>query len=967
MKKSTSLLRLSVALLFGILTAQSSYAQLTQPPFTPATERMAAYKQRLKLEAASLAADIPARNIGPTVCSGRVADIAVFEDDPSHFFVAYASGGLWKTTDNGISFEPVFDRQMVMTIGDIAVDWRRNVIWVGTGEVNSSRSSYAGTGIYRSTDGGKTWQHRGLPESHHIGRILLHPSDTNTLWVAVLGHLYSPNQERGVYKTTDGGKTWRRTLFVNQNAGAVDLLLDPQNPDILYAATWERSRRAWNFVESGEGSGIWKSTDGGETWSLLTTRDSGFPTGEGVGRIGLAMGQSPEGQVLYALLDNYFRRPKEEKEEEGLTKEELRSMEVKSFLALEDKALEKYLRDNGFPKKYTAQKVKAMVKAGEIKPVALVEYTEDANSLLFDTPVIGAEVYRSTDGGRTWERTHEGYLDRLYNSYGYYFGQIRVAPQNADMLYIMGVPILRSEDGGKTWKSINGENVHVDHHALWVNPRRPGHLILGNDGGVNISYDNGEHWIKCNTPSVAQFYAVAIDMAEPFHVYGGLQDNGVWKGPSTYEHSVRWHSTGRYPYQMVLGGDGMQVEVDWRDNATIYTGFQFGNYFRIDPSGKRNRITPQHELGERPYRFNWQAPIHLSRHNQDILYMGSQYLHRSLNKGQDFKIISPDLTKGGKKGDVPYGTLTTIDESPLQFGLLYTGSDDGRVHRSPDGGVTWKDISVGLPEDLWVSRVEASHHELDRVYVALNGYRWDDFRALIYLSEDRGDTWQRIGTDLPHEPVNVIREDPTNPNLLYVGTDHGLYVSLDRGRSFMKMSKDLPDAPVHDLVVHPRDTKLVVGTHGRSLFLCDVQHLQQLVDSIRRKPLHAFTPAETRASSRWGNPPADWAETPEPEIQLPLYQNEPGTVRFSLWADDVQLNSWEAELGRGLQYPTYDATVDLEQLEAYQNWLNERRKKDQDEIKLKAAKNGKLYLRPGTYRLKLEAHGATAETKLVLK
>ena len=591
------ILTLCLLLITSIINGQNA-----QPPFTPAEKRLKGFEKRQALADQSIVNGIKFRSAGPSVFSGRVSELEVSPSDPSHFYVAYSSGGLWKTENNGTSFEPMFESEAVMTIGDIAVDWQRNVIWIGSGEVNSSRSSYAGVGMYKSTDEGKTWQHMGLSETHHIGRIILHPTDPNTLWVAALGHLYSPNEERGIFKTTNGGKTWTKTLYVNPNAGAVDLVIDPTNPNILYAATWERERRAWNFVEGGNGSGIYKSTDGGKTWSLLNKPKSGFPTGEGVGRIGLAIAKEKGKTVLFAALDNYFRRPKEKEEEEDLlTKNKLREMSKDDFLKLKKYQITDYLASNNFPRKYSADKVIKKIEKGEITPATLVEYTENANSLLFDTPVIGLEVYRSDNEGKSWKKTHEKYLDGVYYSYGYYFGQIRVNPSNPDKLYIMGVPVIRSDDGGKNWKSINGDNVHVDHHALWVNPNRAGHIILGNDGGVNISYDDGEKWIKCNTPAVGQFYYVAVDMAKPYNIYGGLQDNGVWMGPSTYEANTRWHSSGKYPFKSIMGGDGMQVAVDTRDNKTVYTGFQFGNYFRVNTqNGKRKYITPKHELGEHP-------------------------------------------------------------------------------------------------------------------------------------------------------------------------------------------------------------------------------------------------------------------------------------------------------------------------------------------------------------------------------
>ncbi|MEM9848222.1 MAG: glycosyl hydrolase, partial [Bacteroidota bacterium] len=891
--------------------------------------------------------------------------IEVSSNDPTHFYVAYASGGLWKTTNNGMSFEPSFEEEIVMTIGDIAVDWENNTIWLGSGEVNSSRSSYAGVGMYKSEDGGKTWTHKGLAESHHIGRVVLHPNDPNTLWVAVLGHLYSPNEERGVYKTTDGGNSWEQVLYVNENAGAVDLLIDPQHPDVLYAATWERTRRAWDFTEAGAGSGIHKSTDGGKTWQLLNTDKSGFPTGEGVGRIGLAM----NGNNLYAILDNYDRRPKEEDadKKDALTKEDFRAMDKAAFVKLDQKKLQKFLDDNRFPEKYSADAVLEMVEQNEIKPIALVEYLETANSLLFDTPVIGAEVYRSKDGGKTWTKTHDKYLDAVYNSYGYYFGQIRVAPNDPEKLYIMGVPVLRSDDGGKNWTSINGSNVHADHHDLWVSPSRNGHLILGNDGGINISYDDGETWNKCNSPAVGQFYSVAVDQAEPYNIYGGLQDNGVWKGAHTYEASERWHSTGQYPYKSIMGGDGMQVAIDTRDNATVYTGFQFGNYFRLNTqTGERQYLTPKHELGDRPLRWNWQAPIHLSVHNQDIFYMGSHQLHRSFNQGNDFETISGDLTTGGRQGDVAFSTLASIHESPLKFGLLYTGSDDGLIHVSKDGGNNWQLITDGLPKDLWVSRVQASQHQESVVYASLNGYRWDDFAAYVYRSDDYGTTWTRIGTDLPLEPVNVIKEDPVNPNLLYVGTDHGLYISLDQGTTFMAMDGTIPAVAVHDLVVHKAAKDLILGTHGRSFYVADVEELQQLQDSILQKPLHTFDLATTRHSSRWGNSFAWWYESDEPEMTIPYFIGTDGNVSFTIASAEqpnYPLYSWTSKATKGLNYEPYHFQLDASKVATVQKWLD---KKEAD-VQLEKADNGKYYLPKGAYVVKIQKNKMVKEERLVLK
>jgi hypothetical protein len=461
---------------------------------------------------------------------------------------------------------------------------------------------------------------------------------------------------------------------------------------------------------------------------------------------------------------------------------------------------------------------------------------------------------------------------------------------------------------------------------------------------------------------VGQFYAIAFDLAEPYRVYGGLQDNGVWVGPSTYQASTSWHDSGQYPYRSLLGGDGMQVAIDPRDNNTVYTGFQFGNYFRIDaPSGKREAITPKPELGERPYRWNWQTPIHLSAHNPDILYMGANKLLRSLNQGKDFEEISPDLTQGGKPGNVPYGTLTSIHESPLQFGLLYTGSDDGRVHVSRDGGFSWQDIGAGLPAERWVSRVQASAHEKGRVYLALNGYRWDEFAAYIYLSDDYGQNWRVIGTDLPAEPVNVIKEDPHHPELLYVGTDHGLYISLDRGASFMQLNNQLPAVAVHDLAIHPRDKDLIVGTHGRSIFIASVKELQQLDAELLAKVLHAFPIPSIRYSPRWGDNTSWWSADP-PQAKFPIYANQPGKAKVSVLTESgLLLRTFDVDCQMGLNYLAYDLKINEKILAEYNKTLNKDRKPDQRPIAVKAAKDGHAYLYRGKYKVVIEKAGQKTE------
>ena len=909
---------------------------------TSAADRAAGYQVRQNLLNESLVANVPFRSVGPTVMSGRVVDLAVNPKDPAHFYVAFASGGLWETKNEGASYTPLFDNSIIMTIGDIDVDWNSGTIYLGSGENNSSRSSYAGFGMFKSTDNGKTWENIGLTDSHHIGRVIVHPNDPNTVWVAALGHLYSANEERGIYKTTDGGKNWNKTLFINNETGFTELAIDPDNPDRLLACAWQKDRKAWNFEGAGSGSGIYRSEDGGETW---TKSDAGFPQTAGVGRIGLAISPS-NSNIVYAVHDNQDRRPKEaDTSDDKLTKDRLKSMSQADFLALSNNEINDFLNDNGFPGKYNAPDIKAQVKKGEISHLALVEFIEDANSVLIDTPVKGAEVYKSTDGGKSWTKTHEGNIDNLVFSYGYYFGQIRVDAQNPEIIYTFGVPIITSQDGGKNWKSISGANTHSDHHALWVNPKKPGHLILGNDGGVNISYDDGATWIHTNSLPVGQFYSVNYDMAKPYNVYGGLQDNGVWKGSSNYRFSYNWYSSGNYPYKRIMGGDGMQVAIDTRDNVTTYTGFQFGNYFRINTAtNDRQYITPRHELGERPYRWNWQTPVTLSKHNQDILYMGSNKFHRSFNQGDDFETSAQDLTNGGKKGNVSYGTLTSIDESPLKFGLIYTGSDDGLVHVTTDGGYTFKNITGSLPKDLWVTRVDASAFNENRVYLSLNGYRWDNFEAHVYVSENQGNTWKRIGQGLPQEPVNVIKEDPKNENVLYVGTDHGVYVSLDRGNTFMQIGKELPAVPVHDLVIHPRENHLILGTHGRSLYIADVEPVQAMTAAQTGKACYIHATGNVTFSSSWGQKPSPWRDARESKQTFVFFTQNAGkaTLRVKNSAGDV-VNTMDVDVDKGLNYVSYDFTTDSPA-------------KFDD---LAKADNDKYYLTAGKYTLELSANGAT--------
>ena len=819
--------------LFTIVALFCTLFVQAQIKATSAQERLKTIEQRKQLLTRSTLNEAGFRNIGPSIMSGRVVDIEVNPQEPTEFYVAYASGGLWHTQNNGQSFAPIFDSVDVLTIGDIAVNWQNRHIWVGTGEVNSSRSTYAGLGVYRSSNNGKSWEYLGLPESHHIGKIQLSAKDPNTAWVAVLGHLYSESKERGIYKTTDAGKTWNQTLALDANTGAVDVDMDPSNEQVLYAAMWYRTRTASNFEESGKTSGIYKSTDGGDHWTLMSTPTSGFPSGDGVGRIGLAV-YPKNPSIVYAIVDNNFHQPDTAVQKAADTTRymlrDFKTLTVDQFLALDDRKLNAFLKSprNGLPSKYNAENIKQDVKSGKLAPNCIWDYLYDANTALFETPIYGAQVYRSDNAGLSWVKTHTKPIE-LYSTYGYYFGKVFVSPSNPDKIAITGVSVLLSTDGGKTFSSIGKENVHADHHFVWMNGQRDSHMIIGNDGGCNITYDNGAHWFKANTPAVGQFYNIGIDMAKPYNVYGGLQDNGTWFGSSVTKENYDWYDNGQNPYTMIGGGDGMQVQVDWRDNKTVYSGSQFGFYSRQNLATKeRKTVRPMRDLGEAAVRYNWQSPILLSRHNQDVFYFGSNKFHRSMSKGDSLVTLSNDLTTNPAQGDVPFGTTTTISESPIRFGLIYVGTDDGNVQVSKDGGNSFTMISQKFPKGLYVSRVIASKYNVARVYVTLNGYRNDHFNAYVYQSDDYGTTWKQIMKDLPSEPVNVIKEDAVAQQVLYVGTDGGLYVSLDGGNTSMAWTKGLPaSVPVHDLEIHPRDHEIILGTHGRSLYVGKLDALRK--------------------------------------------------------------------------------------------------------------------------------------------
>lgn len=827
-----------------------SFAQNQKSLPTSPNDRFRAWEYQSRLKEISPFRNLLWKCVGPTFVGGRISGIAVHPDKPYTIFVAVGSGGVWKSENNGTTWEPIFDSQPTFAIGAIAIaPSNPDIIWVGTGEELMARSSYAGVGIFKSTDGGKTWKNMGLHDSHHISKILIDPVDPDIVYVAVLGHEYTFNEERGLFKTTDGGKSWQKILYISPKTGVVDVAMDPFDRNILYASAWERDRKAWNNVESGEESGIYKSIDGGKTWKKLT---NGFPVGKHVGRIGLAVAPSNP-NVVYAFLDNQASRAglsEEKRIEVGLNISKIEKMTKEEFLKIDLKVLTSFLREMGVPPLYTAETILEMIKKGELTPKSFAEYLLNLylDRKLHETNIIGAEVYRSDDKGESWRKVNTQDLQFMFHTYGYSFCDIRVSPDNENKIYILGIRLLKSEDGGKTFKDIS-EGVHVDHHDLWIDPKNPDRLIDGNDGGLYFSYDGGKTWKHINNIPIAEFYAISVDNDNPYNIYGGTQDNGTLYGPSTsLVDPLRWDFTDRW--KSIAGGDGFFVFKDPYDSNTVYFEYQFGKLIRKSlKDGTEKDIMPVAKIGEPPLRYNWMTPFIISCHNPFILYYGANKLFKSLNRGDSWICISPDLTNPSpeKQGDVPYSTITTIAESPLRPGLIYVGTDDGNVWVTMNEGVTWKKINKGLPSK-WVSRIVASKYEEGTVFLAMTGYREDDFSSYLFMSMNYGENWQSISSNLPAESINVIREDPHYKNILYVGTDLGIYVSLDRGKTWHSLRSNLPTCAVHDIVVHPIEDDLIIGTHGRSAWIMKDLEIIKKLEDIKDRDIFIFDIKPVRLS-----------------------------------------------------------------------------------------------------------------------
>ena len=804
----------------------------------PSATRLAGHERRIAMEKSTPFANLRFRNVGPEIQGGRIVDLDGPRSRPETLFAAFASGGLWRTDNKGGAGRRSSIAQSSMTLGAFAVgDAEGNVLWAGTGEANSSRTSYAGTGVFKSVDGGKTWTNTGLHDSHHIGKILVDARRPDTVFVASLGPLYTDGGERGLYRTTDGGKSWTKVLGGPGRTGAIDVVQDSKDPSLLFAALWERDRKPWNFLESGPGSGIYRSRDGGATWTRLA---GGLPQGDVVGRIGLAVTPARPGTV-YAVVDNQARRPGERDEETPpgeLTPRRLKALTAEQFAQLETAAVERFLRANDFPKELKARALQKDVASGKVKLSdgrRLRRRRGPADGRGRDrrqgSLALGRRGGDVAEDARRLPR--EGRLQlRLLLREDLGLARGRRAGSSSQACRSSA-----SDDGGKSWRGLDRLGVHADHHALRFAPGDARHVALGNDGGLNLSWDGGETWTKVNNLPVGQITTIAVDSAEPYNIVCGLQDNGVMRGPSTYVSG----KTSREAWKAIFGGDGSWIEIDPKDPNVVYTASQFGHASRLNvKTGERVRFRPRHALGEPALRYNWVTPFLLSPHSRNILWFGTQKLWRSFDRGETWAAVSPDLTSSREPGDVPFGTITTISESPKTFGLLYVGTDEGKVWGTRDGGASWKDLSKGLAKERWVTRVVASAHDEGTVFVSQSGLRNDDFAPYAWKSTDFGATWTSIASGLPNEPVNSVREDPKASHLLWAATDAGAFVSLDRGTTWNALTGGLPLVPVHDLAIHPKDGDVVLGTHGRSAFVAEAAGLRELTPEVAKKALHAF-------------------------------------------------------------------------------------------------------------------------------
>ena len=731
-------------------------------------------------------AGLSARCIGPANMGGRVTDLAVVESNPATYYVAAAGGGMWKTTDGGTTFTPVFDDQPTQCIGAVALcQAKPDVLYVGTGEANPRNSVSWGSGVYRSANGGKTWHACGLADTHHIGRIAVHPTNPDIAYVAALGHCWGPNKERGLFKTTDGGKTWICVKFIDENTGFVDVRMNPAKPDTLYAAAWAVRRDAFSggsprFQTSSAG-GVFKSTDAGKTWNKLA---GGLPEKIGYGRCGLDVCQQ-NANVVYAVVQ-------------------------------------------------TSETSGPLSNAGQ----AATPTTKDGTPGKPGKPQTGG-VFRSEDQGETWTKVND-LVPRPF-----YYGQIRVDPADDSRVYVLGVTLHVSTNGGRSFVVV-GRAIHPDHHALWIDPKESRHLIIGNDGGVYTSKDGGRSFTANRGLVISQFYGVAVDTCTPYRVYGGLQDNGSWGGPSATPYA-----DGITPadWRRLLGADGFQTAVDPTDPFTVYAESQYGGLSRINLRGAKGPasklIRPQAPKGGTPNRFNWNAPLLLSPHDNKTIYFGAQHLYKSVNRGDAWNKISTDFTLPPKDVVRFSGhTILSLAESPVKAGVLWVGTDDGKVWVSKNDGKDWSDVSDNLPgpKARAIAKIECSHFTPGTAMIAVDRHRENDYKPYIYVTRDYGETWKPAAGNLPAGAVvGVVRQSSKEKFLLFAGTELGLFVTFDAGTKWHRVSKSgLPAVRVDDLVIHPTERELVISTHGRGIWVMDIAPLEQLTESVWKADAHLF-------------------------------------------------------------------------------------------------------------------------------
>jgi photosystem II stability/assembly factor-like uncharacterized protein len=715
------------------------------------------------------------REIGPAVMGGRIDDVAVVESNPSIVYIGVASGGVWKTTNNGTTFQPVFDKEGVSTIGDIAIaPSDPSVVWVGSGEPNNRQSSSWGDGVYKSLDGGKTWKNMGLEGTHHIGRVVIHPRNPEIVYVAALGHLWGANAERGVYKTADGGKTWAQVLKINDDTGVSDIAMDPESPDTLYAAAYQRRRTPYGFNGGGPGGGIYKSVDGGTTWKKLA-KGLPYENGGDTGRIGLDIYRK-DPNIVYALVQHE--------------------------------------------------------KGG---------------------------IFRSEDKGETWKKMSD--TDPRPS----YYSQVRVDPNNDLRIWVLGAQMFYSEDGGKNFATDRVQKIHGDYHAFWIDPANSNHLITGSDGGIHWSYDNGKTWDFVNTIAIGQFYEVGLDNEKPYHICGGLQDNGSWCGPSRV---LTQDGISNEDWQVIHGGDGFYAAVDNTEPWIVYTESQDGFLARRDlRSGQERSIKPEAKAGDPPYRFQWNSPVAVSAHEHTTIYYGGNHLFRSSDRGDTWTRLGGDLTGGGDRnklaifGKVPdkatlsrhdgvqeFPTITTLSESPLTPSILWVGTDDGNLQVTRDGGKTWKNVAAkapGVAKGTYVSRVVASKYAEGTAYATFDGHRGDDYGVYMFMTTDYGESWKAIRNGIPDSAgtVHVVREHPRSQNILFAGTEFGLWISWDRGAKWTALKNNFPTVPVDDIQIQARENDLVLATHGRSVWIFDdLTPIEKFDSSVAASDLTVFPP-----------------------------------------------------------------------------------------------------------------------------